>query len=253
MSQNAKEKFFENKARLWTTIIVVLLILGVVLYAIGFRIGGKYLIGKVGSLEMTIPLKNTSIYIDQTEKIITSEENQDTIIPLSPGNHSIIVSHEGYYPWTKEFEVPSGGRTELKAIFASQNASGLIIGPKDPEYVKIKESITKSHLPTKASPITSQDGKVTAWIEGNSVLAQVNGELTDVIDPTAPIRNIDFYKGRSDALVFSTGDNIYVVEVSHVGTQNFLPLYVGHSPSFVTADSNSLYVLDGNSLLQVTI
>ena len=77
--------------------------------------------------------------------------------------------------------------------------------------------------------------------------------IQTVIQPDTIIRNVDFYKDRSDAVIFSTADTVYVIEINIEGIQNFMPIYKGKNPYFIKNDSNSIYVEDGNSLLQVAI
>ena len=53
--------------------------------------------------------------------------------------------------------------------------------------------------------------------------------------------------------MFSIYNNIFVIDTEKDGTQNFLPLYKGQSPSFIKTDPNFIYVLDGQALMQVVI
>ena len=246
----------KNKKYIGSTVIIFGLILGITLYGLGIRIGGKFIIGRLGTVSMIVPLSGISVYIDQSRKVVTSKENELVTIKLSPGIHSVIVSGTGYLPWTKNIEMPSGGTKNISPIFVSQNSSGYIIGQKDPEYWKIKNSITSDKLPSKSSPRVSKDGAVMVWVEGNSIMARSTnlGQATNmIIQPEATIRNVDFYKDRSDTIIFSMNSNVYAIEIDKKSTQNFFPIYVGKSPSFVKVDANSIYVLDENFLMQVAI
>lgn len=250
MQENAKAN---TKKYWWTGVIIFIVIIILVGYGAGFRLGGSYLIERVGTVSTTIPLKNTSIYIDNSDKIVTSNDNQAVEVKLSPGVHSFIVSHDGLLPWTKDVTVPNDGMVKLSPIFVSQNTSGEFIGESDPEYYKIKNSIKSDVMPTKTIPLMSRDGTTFIWLEDNAIMAKVNGETETVISPETKIKNLDFYKDRSDAVIFSTADSVYVIEINKEGTQNFLPLYKGKDPYFVKNDANSIYVLDGTSLMQVGI
>ena len=246
MGQNAKKYK-------WLGIFLLLLIIISGGYALGFRLGGKYLIGKVGVVSMTIPTQNTSIYIDESNKITTSKINEEVKTEVSPGEHTFIVSGNGYFPWKKSIDVANGAKVSLSPIFVSTNTSGLLIGQSDPEYQKIINSISKNIVPTKTSPKISNDGTTSVWVEDGAIVAKVVNDIHVVIEPQTIIRNVDFYKDRSDAVIFSTSDSVYVIEISKEGTQNFIPIYKGTSPAFVTVDTNSIYVSDEKSLMQVAI
>jgi hypothetical protein len=53
--------------------------------------------------------------------------------------------------------------------------------------------------------------------------------------------------------MFSVDNAVYAIDVDKEGTQNFLPVYKGTSPSFIEATSSYIYVLDGDTLMQVVI
>ena len=216
-------------------------------------------VGKKGTITMQIPLMQTTIYIDQKDKRVTTKENESVEVKLSPSTHNIIVSRNGYYPWTKNVSVPRGKTVPLFPIFVPLNSSGQIITTNDPEYVKIKNSITGDKTPTKSAPLVSQDKTVSIWLEGGEIMAKVAATETEaektfsVVAPQSPIRNVDFYKDRSDSVIFSTEKAVYVIEVEAEGTQNFMPLFMGEAPAFKKVDANSMYVADGATLMQVII
>ena len=90
-------------------------------------------------------------------------------------------------------------------------------------------------------------------IEDNAIITKIGDMIQTVIQPDTIIRNVDFYKDRSDSVLFSMNGSIYVIEIDKQGTQNFIPVFAGKSPAFVKYDVNSIYVLDGDTLMQVAI
>ncbi len=223
------------------------------MYGFGYRIADGFKIGKVGQLAMVLPLQGTSIFIDRSEMIQTKKENEEVKIRLSPKNHSVIVARESYYPWKKDFRVPSSGVVSFSPLFVSQNPSGNIVTQNDPEYKKIISQINKNVHPTKNFPKKSMDGKTELWVEENNLKARNGGLEYEIIKPEDKIRNADFYKERSDAVIFSAGRGVFVIEIDKENTQNFMPLYMGEAPTFVKLDPNFLYILDVSSLMQVVI
>ena len=254
MLDNAKREILKHK-ELYATILVVVLIIisGLVGYKKGYRFQNNFLIGKVGTLSITIPTIQTNIFIDQNRKITTMSDNQTVSIPLSPRSHSVIVSHDGYFPWKKNFAMPSGGNIVLSPIFVTQNATGQIILKNDPEFWEIRSRIIRDILPTKENPRFSTDNFGAMWIEDNAVIVKVQEKMFTVIQPDTVIKNLYFYKDRSDTVVFSTNNSIYVIEVNKEGTQNFIPIYKGKNPYFIARDIGFIYVLDGETLMQVII
>ena len=74
-----------------------------------------------------------------------------------------------------------------------------------------------------------------------------------VIVSNDEIKAVDFYKGRGDLIIFTTGSVIYGIEADHEGTQNFQPLYKGENLLFYQDDSGVLYIRDGSSILSAIL
>ncbi len=252
MNNNAKEHMKENK-NLYISLGVLLLVLvgGAIGYLNGYRFTDNLRVGKVGDVSLSIPLSGTSVFIDEKDPIVTSADNEVVTTSLSPSTHSVIVSRTGYFPWTKEFKVESKKTRELRPIFIPINTSGEIITNRDPEYAQIRRGIIASTLPTRAKPITL-DG-VSLWVEDNALTASTTEKIYTVLQPDSLIRNVSFYKTRNDAVIFSIQNGVYVLEIAEGEKRNFMPIYKGQLPSFVPVDENSIYILDGVSLMEVVI
>lgn len=262
MTDKAKNFLLNNKK---TTAIVFVILLVIIFsifgYQKGYRIKNNFGIGKVGTVYIETRFPNTSIFIDESRQIATSEENETVEIAFSPRRHSVIVSAEGFYPWKKDFTVPSGGELTLRPVFIAQSPSGLIITKIDPEYTKIRNSIIKSIVPSKEIPKISEDKTTLLWLEDNAVMIELESENSSttpkvskiVIQPDTVVKNVDFYKDRSDVIVFSTTNAIYAIDSDSTGGQNFLPIYKGQNPNFIRNGENSIYVLDGENLMEIYI
>lgn len=254
MDNNAKTNFLRNKK--WyipAAVFVFVLVFGLLMYKAGYRIKSNLTIGKVGVVFVETSFPLTSIFIDASKKITTSKDNEVVELSFSPKEHSLIVSHDGYFPWKKDFTVPSGGKIRLRPILVSQNATGEIITQKDPEYWKIRNMVSKSSLPTKDSPKISADGQTSLWLEDNTVTVSTASTTKVVIEPDTSVRNVDFYKNRDEVVIFSTSNYIYAIETESDGGQNFMPIYRGENPMFIVNGENSIYVLDGENLMEVII
>lgn len=254
MQDNAKTIMTKRtKIILGLSVLVLILILGGVGYKMGYRFGSGLTFGKIGYMEMTASLSQTSIFIDQSKKIVTEKEGEVVKIPFSPSRHSVIISRDGYFPWKKDFNVRSNETVKLSPLFITANTTGQIITQNDSEYYKIRNSVIKDALPTKNSPKVSSDKSTSIWIEEGGIIAKTASTTIGVVQIDSAIRNVDFYKNRSDVVMFSTGNSVYVIEIDDAGNQNFMPIYKGQSPAFIKADEGTIYVLDGTNLMQVII
>lgn len=248
---NLKSKF--NKINIIIGVTIAIIIFMLLAYFLGYRRVQGFKIAKIGYVTMTIPFSQTSIFLDQSERIITKKDNEVIKIPLTPKKHNIIVSRESYYPWNKDFVIVSNKVIQLSPIYVSQNPSGSIINQIDPEYYKIISQINKNVLPTNNKPKVSEDGLASIWEEEGSIMAKKEDELLQVIAPETEIKNIEFYKDRSDSLIFSTSDGIFMIEIDKKGQQNFMPIYKGTNPYFTKGNPNYIYVIDSNTLMQIVI
>lgn len=233
------------------TIILVSILLILGLYKAGFRFTDEYTLGKIGYLNINTPVENTSIIIDRQTKILSTKQSEK--IALSPKTHEIIISRDGYYPWTKKIKIPSNNTLIIFPIFISQSPSGEIITQNDYEYWKIKNTVEKDVLPSSEKPLLSKDGKTSVWLDNNAILVKDQNSIHTVIQPETTIKNISFYKDRNDVLIFSTDKSVYAIETDTTNTQNFYPIYKGTNPRFIVATTSALYVLDGDLLMEVVI
>jgi hypothetical protein len=231
--------------KLWVLILLFVIILGV-FYKSGYR---------TGTIIVSIPMVNTDIFIDQKKKVTTEKDSQEIRIKISPGEHQIIIAHAGYFPWAKKFEVKSGEALGFDPILVTQNATGEIITRVDLEYENIRKKVTYNTPPTKDKPRISQNKEVSLWLENNIILIKTGGNIKTVIAPESPIKNLEFYKNRSDAVIFSAGENVFVIETdaNPENIQNIFPIFKGTDPHFTPNDLGSIYVLDGATLMAVVI
>lgn len=254
MMDKVKNHIKQNKSvYTYTFVAVLILVLVFVIYKKGYRFTENFMLGKAGTLSLQIAMPLTNVFIDENNKIVTDKDNEVVEVTLSPRNHTVIVSREGYFPWKKDIKMQSEGKINFSPVLVSSNPSGNIITKQDPEFWKIRNKIITDALPTKESPRISKDGKAKLWIEDNGVMAEIEGKTYTVIQPEPEVRNLYFYKNRTDVIIFSINNAVYAIEVDKKGTQNFLPIYKGMSPSFIEGDNSFIYVLDGEALMQVFI
>ncbi len=240
------------------------------LYLGGFRFSGGTLAspGEV-IFEVESTDKNIAVFLDGVERQIAVNDGSIVIERLSPGEHTFILSKDGYWPWQKIFDVKSGERIVAAPFFITQNVSGVAITQADPEYFKLRELSSTRSIPSTARKLSSNDESVSVWFEGTTLMAQFNADETQapqyfcteekckepitVLSFGGPVRNIVFYKDRNDLVVVAVDDLIAALELDSRGTRNFQPIYKGKSPTFSLSAGGTLIVTDDAALMEIPL
>ncbi|MCX6703807.1 MAG: hypothetical protein NTV02_03940 [Candidatus Zambryskibacteria bacterium] len=233
---------------------IVIVLLGVR----GYRLQPNLTVAKNGSLEILLQLASTSVYVDSKKIITTQGENETVKIPLRVRDHEVIIGRAGYFPWTKKVAIPSDTVVKISPLFVTQTTTGQIVTKNDPEYFSIRANVNATILPTREKP--RQQGNATLWAENNSIVMSIKtdtGEKTfTILTPKDTLRSLDFYKDRTDAVIFAGDRGIYAVEAiedADLNKANFYPLYTGARPLFLKTDNSFIYVLDGENLMMVVV
>lgn len=233
---------------------IIIAFLAIIMFLAGFRLQPNLSVSRNGTLEVTFPMASTTLYVDNKKINIQGTENETVTMSLSVKTHTVIISRLGYFPWAKDVAISPNKTTVIKPIFVTQNTTGQIITKNDKNYWTLRNKVQISTLPTEASPKTFNG--VSVWTTGNTIFVKDNDSVKTIITPVDAIRSLDFYKDRSDVIVFATDNGVYALEAIENAAQNkanFFPIYKGASPIFLKTDPSFLYVLDGENLLQVVI
>ncbi len=203
------------------------------IYAIGLIIvlvvifGIFYKNNQYGTLQIESLDEDLTIFVDNQKKITQQDINPQ--FKLKNGEHTIVISKDGFWPWIKEIEIEKKSDTVVQPFFIPQNTSGMLIGKEDPEYLYI-----------------------LSFFQENLISNQAMGNiLNDNTDLKKSITAIDFYKNRDDVVIITSGDGVYALEIGSENIQNFQPIYKGKNPVFVKKDSSSIYILDSDNLMIV--
>ena len=250
-------------------ILLAIILLAFLAYT-GLRSSGLHISGfslvKGGSIELTGTDDETKIFLDNKEVA------KKDLLDVAPGDHTIILSKDTYWPWKKDVSVSSNKTSALFPFLISKNVSGEIITQTDPDYGKLRTRILGEKLPSRDSPLLSKSSLVEIWSDKNNIYAQWNGpennippyfcndkgecsSLVNVLKSENEVRNIDFYKDRDDVLLIASQNGVFAIEIDKRGTtQNFQPVYKGTAlPKFAVENADTIYVLDGPLLFLVSI
>lgn len=250
---------YGTPAKILVTIIAI---------SILFIIYGVLTESRSGKINVYLEKQGSIIFLD--EKIVgTSNTNKQTITikRVTPGDHSIVVSLRGYYPWAKNVSIKSNETLQLKSFSIPKNtdSSSIITNFTDKQLYEINNLLKTANLNKKIS--FSGEGNVEIKKDVNKIFVKWLGDKSSIpsfmcssdtkCDTTAlvfksdvgNITSIDFYPGRNDVIIFSVGKNIYALEIDKKGTQNFQPIYVGESPKFAVSEKNSTLFVDDAGII----
>lgn len=242
----------------------------VVTVTVFFILYGVWFEARVGSIDVYVQKRGTAIYLN--EKRVGTARSDNQIVKLSrisPGEHSLLLTRDGFFPWEKTIKISSGKATLAQTFLVRENINTYI---KKVDFTDKEKSEINKRFNTKTSRISfGGDGNVEIKREGSQITARWLGgkesipnffcdstncnETTLVLNSDkGDIGNILFYPNRDDIVLFSVGESIFAIEIDKKNTQNFQPVYRGVSPEFAIDSTNSrLYIREGDLLLGVTL
>ncbi|MBX4210653.1 hypothetical protein KW783_01645 [Candidatus Parcubacteria bacterium] len=260
-------------------IVLAIVIGGFLIFA---NRGNGVFSGPHATLKIEIPVNGVDVIVDNAVVGKSRPAGEAFSTNVSLGNHTVIVTKNTFWPWSKKIIAEKGQIISFKPFLITQNVSGSVITASDPEYNGLFQRVSNSALPrlkpdapakktneslkdwldkNVLNKKVSNDGTIALWVNNNSVFAAWIGPddkidnpifctpecnpVTEVLPSQAVIRNVEFYKDRNDLMVISTGNSIFIVELDRRDTQNFQPLYTGTLPTFYKPENpNTIIVKD---------
>ncbi len=250
------------------SIVFILLVISALglLYRSAYRFE-NFRIVKTGTLEVSVFDEKASIFIDHEFKMTTlASEEIVKFNSLSPTKHTVVVSKDNFYAWRKNIEIAGDSLTSVAAFLIPTKPSLRKIEDYD-EKNKVKALFSDNELPTEKKKRVVEN--IALWSDGRDILAQWIGNKNSIplflceksCDATPTqiyrlpqnVRNLDFYKDRSDIVIVSFDKGVYVIEMDKRGGQNIRPLYIGTKPSFYKTNDGVLYIEDNSEFFEVKI
>lgn len=258
---------------LGVSIMALFIIAPVVLfYSMGYRINENLQIVEVGGLYVSSPLRNTEIFINNKEKKTPGMlQNGIFLKNLKPGNYSILINKEGYYPWAKELAVKERLVTEAKAFLMPKEPKWESFSP-DETNKEIVDALKKTSK-TKNLVILTKDEKQNLWLDSSQNIIYTEwlaeGDLVPyyfcdsfgacdkkiaILNSKFNIRKIDFYPTRRDVIIAAVQNGIFVIEIDGRGTRNIQPIYKGKEPVFIIhKNDKTIYILDDGIFTKIEL
>ncbi|TSC61602.1 MAG: hypothetical protein G01um101448_817 [Parcubacteria group bacterium Gr01-1014_48] len=222
---------------------------------------------KNASIEITVSDIGSRVFLDNKRKNTTTKENEVVIFKhLESRVYTVLVASEGHYPWYKAVDLTKNQEVEFTPFSVATNLTNMTVPSTDPKFQSIKTVIHKDILPTKTGKRRSANGNVDIWTElsSNSIHAEWVGNAVSlpnffcplgactnhiiIFSGKTPIRSLDFYKNRDDAVILAIENSISVLELDISPPQNFQPIFTGDSPKFHQPESGILFIQSGQAI-----
>ncbi len=272
-------RFTKIYLTLWG-ICLVAIVLALIFYNTGFRLTNHLVPTKIGSIELSSNESDIQIFLDNRPIQISATDHRYTIGDIPPGLHSVMVYKNGFWPWIKSVDIsPNTASPVFAFIFPTEGVATATLQPGTNQYNDAAKKIAANILPV-AHGNPPSDQSFSKWLARNIPNLKISADkntalftednaieimwISDNMPPphylceknpclyqmpittiTKPIKNVDFYKGRGDVVLFSSGTAIYAIDVDRSGTQNFQPLYHGKDPYFYENTDGTLFIKDG--------
>lgn len=247
------------------TIVVAFFVVLVVAYLFGYRIGYGVTLERVGTLNLPNLPAGTTVYVDQVSRG-TESATSSMSVSLVSGEHNVMVSTPGDYPWNDLVSIESGSKTVASPILV----------PMQPDVTKLSGSaaqeatarIASTTLPTETSPLTLANGCEHVYVSNNQVLADAvsvpgcvpptylsatSSEATIIFSPASSLLAVLPYPNRQDALLIGMNNVLYAVTLDPRSPRFFAPVLGGTAPQFGTLSDGTLVVKNGDVVLSVKL
>jgi hypothetical protein len=204
----------------------------VVMLAIGYGIWSEE---TSGTIVLFAPVYGTEMFVDGKLAGLSEEAGQKMSYNYSEGKHSVIVSHEGFWPWKKDLSLAAKTTITLKPFI-------------------VRKEVKPSEIPRSsydAGTMTINQDYTDAMTKFNDLSIKEEFKKPLLSTGIGKARSVDYYPGRTDVLLVAVNNGIFAVETGTTTPRNFEPVFEGKEPVFIKDDNNVLIIKDGDSLYRL--
>ncbi len=260
--------YMKNRLLFHYTIIMsglfLLLLFGA--YASGYRLGPGLVLTKEQQITIVGIPNNASVFSDYA--LHKNIKNNKIVISLIPGNHTLLVSAKGYWPWKYMVTIPENKSISVRAFLIPRVQKGKILTgvEKANAEKKIKMSITTS----VDGPLHLTNVCMTLSISNNQVIATPISDSSSCTPPPylcsgntcAPtiifssgkkISRLMVYPERNDAILVEIANTVYALSIDPRAPRTFAPLLKGIHPIIAQGKGSTLLVQDEKTVYQLTL
>ncbi len=209
--------------------------LAVILAVIALFAGyGIFTTINTGTIVVYSPAYNTEVFIDGHAVGASNEASSTLRFSETAGKHSVIVSKEGYFPWTEDVKITKHGTAELHPFIVPKNVP--------------MENIPRSIISDGATGMNPEYEKIAPLFSA----LKTSEEIEPLVAATRiqGVTHADYFPGRTDVLLIATADGIYAVGIEKDDRPNFQPVYKGTNPLFLKSPEGTIYIKEGDSILR---
>ncbi|HEC94066.1 MAG TPA: hypothetical protein ENI56_01685 [Candidatus Kaiserbacteria bacterium] len=235
-------------------------------YTAGYRLGAGLVLTREQEVIITNIPNDAKIFSDYALR--TGILNNTISISLIPGNHMLLASAKGYWPWKYMVTVPESKSITVRAFLIPRVPKGKILNGN--ERLLAKKKIASVVLPTPAQPLTFTNECMSLATSGNQVIAtplppsssctpppylcsKNTCSPTIIFSSAKKITGLIPYPGRDDAILIEIGNTIYALSIDPRAPRTFAPLLKGISPRMAQGKDNTLFVQDEKTIYQLTL
>ena len=254
----------------WLLVAILAVIAAVFVFNLaGYRVGPGLSIVRVGTLVITDLPEGASIYVDEAYNRRTS--GGMARVTLLPGSHTVIVSVDGYYPWSELVEITSDTESTERPIIIPTKTNAVEL--EGDAVAAARTKINTTRLPSALAPLSMEGGCALVSVSGNRILATptttpecapppylcIDGscEATVVFAPLEPLHTVLPYPGRTDALIVGVKQRLFVLELDPRHPGFFAELVRGGSaaitPRAATSSEHSLVTVVGEKFYGISL
>jgi hypothetical protein len=247
---------------LLVALVLILILVGA--YGLGYRVGPGLTLMKIGTVVLTDLPIGASVYVNQAFHKTATESLMR--VSLLPGAQNFLIGTEDYYPWNELVTVPSGSDIAVKPIFIAKSAKETMLHDLDRERGELL--LSQMELPTKESPLKVAGGCVAISMQGSQLIAEAtttegctpppymcsDGTCEPVLlfTPHEALRAVIPFPGRDDTVIITLGKTIYALEVDPREPRFFAPILREHLPNIAPWSENAIVIEEAGAVFTVT-
>ena len=240
----------KNKKKRRTYIFAAGIVLAVVVIVIGianqagYVLTGGYLVrGATIIVEDSVP--GSDVFLDNKRLGNTGVLGKASFPGIDVGEHTIIVAHESSWPWISTLTTAPGTTYNITPLQVRNETTAQLLGESTTPTQEEAESVLATYRePSGPAPLVRNENKI--WIEGTQIRARIGNDVRIVLSSELPIRSLHWFNERDDAIVVSTGENVFALDARDTKEQNFLPIFQGVAPKSMPnpEDLSALFIED---------
>ena len=219
-------------------------------------------------------------------------EHSVLIKSLSPGQYNVSVTKDGYRQWDKTITVLEEKVSEGFPLLLPQNLTPILLsGTSTASSTELTNSyneaialftpptpVKKIKIPsTETATVTPEslgitNHKVLLYKDDGVIKVRWLGKMEEIpyffcflvsegntcnasfiAYKAKDLRDISFFPGRNDVVIFSAGNAVSVVELDRRAPEFFMALYKGKMPDFRIGKDDVLYIKDDGLLYKIDL